>query len=578
MLKERFTATKSWAARHPRRFVVYILSGLAGLLILFQLLYPTVNLVPFSSIEDVELGGSSKTEAIKVLDEKFNSSDIAVHFNDSETAFFKAGPSEVGIASSNKGRIEAINYPFFLRLVPTSILWAHTFVNAVDDLEYQRNQDTLDAFLATKFGEGCHLDVINATVNVEGENIQAVEAFSGGDCDLNEVRSKLTSVTPTTEGAKVTISGNEIKPTVTTKRAEELAEHVKEVIKDGIAVNDGKDKHTIPKEILRTWLDFAITDNKLDYSFNAERSASYLGERIASRVEKPTGVSTVTLRNFAEVSRDAGQSGVVFNQPAMLTSIKTALEKGENTVAVEVTTIEPTVKYVRTYNPDDPALSALLKKYAESHPGTYGVSMRELSGARRNASYRASTQYTTASTYKMFVAYSTLLRVESGEWKWSDRISGGRDLTQCFNDMIQLSDNECAVALLKKISVKTLTDEAHAIGATQTSFLVPNSIKSTAEDESLLLGLLESGQLLSQQSSRDTWIAAMKKNVYRQGIPKGVPSAVVADKVGFLDAWLHDASIVYSPKGTYVLVILTENASWANIAELAGQIETLRTK
>jgi len=92
------------------------------------------------------------------------------------------------------------------------------------------------------------------------------------------------------------------------------------------------------------------------------------------------------------------------------------------------------------------------------------------------------------------------------------------------------------------------------------------------------LSLLETGQILSQQSSRDVWIASMKKNVYRQGIPKGIPSAVVADKVGFLDAWLHDASIVYSPKGTYVLVIMTESSSWANIADLAGQIETLRTK
>jgi hypothetical protein len=68
----------------------------------------------------------------------------------------------------------------------------------------------------------------------------------------------------------------------------------------------------------------------------------------------------------------------------------------------------------------------------------------------------------------------------------------------------------------------------------------------------------------------------MKGNVYRQGIPSGIPNARVADKVGFLDALLHDASIVYSPKGTYVLIILTNNASWGNIAELAKEIESVR--
>jgi len=578
MLRGKFHATKSWAARHPRRFVAYVGGGVLGLLIIVQLFYPAGTLTPFSSVEGIELGGTSKKDAITILDEKFNTSKVGVYFNTSDTALFKATPGELGVTSSNKERIEAINYPWFLRLVPSSLFWAHAFTDHVKGLDYQRNQDTLNSFVGDTFGDTCHLDVRDATVEVKDEIIQSVEAFSGGDCDFDELRSKLETVAPTINGAKVAIAGDEIPPTISTKTANELAVHVIDAIKNGIEVNDGKDKHKIPKDILRTWLDFGIIEGKLDYSLSAERSAAYLGERIASVVEKPTGESTVTLKDFAEVSREAGQSGIVFNQAKMLASIKNSLEKNEKVVAVEVDTIEPTLKYVRTYSPNDPALNALLKKYADTHPGTYGVSLRELSGQRRNASYRGGTVYTTASTYKMFVAYSTLLRIESGAWHWTDPINGGRDLTECFNDMIQLSDNECAVALLKKVTVRSLTDEARAIGATNTSFLVANDLKSTAEDESLLLSLLESKQILSQQSSRNVWIAAMKKNVYRQGIPKGIPSAVVADKVGFLDAWLHDASIVYSPKGTYVLVIMTERSSWANIAELAGQIETLRTK
>ena len=578
MLRGKFHATKSWAARHPRRFIAYVVGAIFGLFIIVQLLYPTTTLTPFSSVEGAKLGAMSKEKAIKTLDEKFTSSKVAVYLNSSDSAFFKATPAELGISSSNTARVDAINYPWFLRLVPSSLFWAHAFTDNVPDLEYQRSQLALNTFVNDIFGDTCHLDVRDATVEVKDATIQAVEAFSGGDCDFEELNSKLSSTSPTINGAKLTIAGTEILPTISTKVAEELAVHVTDVIKDGIDVNDGKDKRKIPKEILRTWLDFGVIEGKLDYTFSAERSAAYLGERIASVVEKPTGESIVTLKDFAEASRDAGQSGIVFNQPKMLSSIKNSLEKGEDVVAVEVDTIQPTVKYVRTYSPNDPALNALLKKYADTHPGTYGVSLRELSGQRRNASYRGGTVYTTASTYKMFVAYSTLLRIESGAWHWSDQINGGRNLTECFEDMIQLSDNECAVALLKKVTVKSLTDEARAIGATNTSFLVANDLKSTAEDESLLLSLLETGQILSQQSSRDVWIASMKKNVYRQGIPKGIPSAVVADKVGFLDAWLHDASIVYSPKGTYVLVIMTESSSWANIADLAGQIETLRTK
>ena len=67
----------------------------------------------------------------------------------------------------------------------------------------------------------------------------------------------------------------------------------------------------------------------------------------------------------------------------------------------------------------------------------------------------------------------------------------------------------------------------------------------------------------------------MQRNIYRQGIPAGA-SGSVADKVGFLNGLLHDAAIVYSPKGTYALVIMTDGSSWAEIADITRQIEKLR--
>ncbi len=580
MLKERYVTTKSWIVRNPRRFVGYSLGAILVLTFLFQLFYPANTLVPFSSIEGVSLGGVSKEEAIKTLDTAFNTSKVGVYFQDnSELAFFKASPSDLGITSANQQRIQAIDYPWFARIIPSSILWVHIFTdNSVAPLQYQRNQDTLASFMSGKFGGTCHLDPQNATVTVKDTSLQVVEAQAGGDCNLDQLTNQLSTVNPTIKGATVTIPGTAGVPAVTTADAQKLADHVSQAIKDGIAINDGKDLHTIPKELLYSWLDFAVTDGKLDYSFNADRAASYLGERIASVVEKPTGVMTITMKDFVESSRDPGQSGVVFNEVAMLNSIKASLEKGEKKVAVEVTTIPPTVKYNYSYSPSDPTLTNLIKQYVNTHSGTYGVSLREVAGKRRNASYQGSTQYTTASTYKLFVAYSTLLRIESGAWHWSDQINGGRNLTQCFEDMIELSDNDCAVALLKKIGYVAITNEAHAMGAVNTSFLVSDDIKSTPEDESLLLALLATGQILTQQSSRDIWINALKGDVYQQGIPAGVPSLVVANKVGFLDDWLNDAGIIYSPAGTYVLVIMTQDASWANIAQLTSQIETQRTE
>lgn len=287
----------------------------------------------------------------------------------------------------------------------------------------------------------------------------------------------------------------------------------------------------------------------------------------------------MTTRDFVETSRLNGASGRALDVEATAGALNTFLNgETEDAPVVQTRSVAPSVQYTRSYSPTDTGLSALMKNFAEARPGIYGIRLIELSGARRNASYNGDRQFTTASTYKLFVAYSTLLRIENGSWSWSDQITGGRDLTRCFDDMIVKSDNPCADALLRKIGFSQITNEAKAIGATRTSFLGTDGITSTANDEALLLSLLQTGQILNQQSSRNTFISALQRNIYRQGIPAGIPSATVANKVGFLDAWLHDAAIVTAPTGTYVLVILTENSSWATIADLARQIETLRAQ
>ena len=220
-----------------------------------------------------------------------------------------------------------------------------------------------------------------------------------------------------------------------------------------------------------------------------------------------------------------------------------------------------------------------MQQYAADHPGVFGVSMVELSGQNRRANYNETKVFTTASTYKLFVAYSTLKRVESGTWNWTDaNIAGGRNLSTCFDDMIVKSDNACAEALLTKIGFSTITSEAREIGCTSTTFLNKDGIKTTPADLSLFLAQLRMGQILTQQTSRDRLLDAMARNVYRKGIPAGLSGITVADKVGFMDGLLHDASIVYSPTGNYVLVIMTDGSSWSAIADLAAKIQALRAQ
>ena len=225
--------------------------------------------------------------------------------------------------------------------------------------------------------------------------------------------------------------------------------------------------------------------------------------------------------------------------------------------------------------PDDSSIVSIVRNFSLTHAGTYKVSVTELSGALTHVAVDGDATITTASTYKLFVAYSTIRAVEAGTWSWSDITTTGQDVSTCFDLMITDSDNDCAIALLLYLGYSTIEGDASDQGATHTTFL-DDDITSTADDEALLLTKLGLGTLPISADDSLKWLNAMKANEYRDGIPSGLANIDVADKVGFLDDLLHDAAIVFSPTGTYVLVILTEGSTWADIAELSSEIEASR--
>lgn len=211
----------------------------------------------------------------------------------------------------------------------------------------------------------------------------------------------------------------------------------------------------------------------------------------------------------------------------------------------------------------------MLANYAKDHPGTFGVSLIELDGKKRRADFQGDKQFVTASTYKLFVAYSLLKQIDAGKRDWESNAS-------CFNKMISNSDNPCSEAFLQSLGLANVTKDIQAIGLKNSTFMKSGGPFTTANDLTLLLGMIATGQNFSS-INQQRLIAAMKANVYRNGIPAGA-SGQVADKVGFLNGLLHDAAIVYSPKGIYVLAIMTDGSSWATIADLARQIDTLRAQ
>jgi beta-lactamase class A len=366
-------------------------------------------------------------------------------------------------------------------------------------------------------------------------------------------------------------------PTIATREAEALRDTATKRLGTTVRLMVGSNVVELPAATVINWLESVEQEGILALRVQLERAATPLNDLLANKVAVAPGTVTITTHDFVEVSRSGGGEGRQLDVAATATNIAAYAMGATEAIEVVTMSVEPRPQYIRSYSASDVGMSALMKNYAEEHPGVYGVSLIELSGQRRRASYEETRQFATASTYKLFVAYSVLRRVETGELQWNEQISGGRTLTKCFDDMIVLSDNPCAEALVKRIGYRPLTAEATALGATRTTFVDAESYKTTAGDLSLFLAQLETGQLPITSEHRTRLIDAMKRNVYRRGIPAGA-TGVVADKVGFLGSVLHDGAIVYAPSGTYVLSVMTDGSSWGNIAELTREIEKLRTR
>ena len=185
--------------------------------------------------------------------------------------------------------------------------------------------------------------------------------------------------------------------------------------------------------------------------------------------------------------------------------------------------------------------------------------------------YNADVQFTSASTYKIFVAYAMINDVETGRRTWSSAINGTTWDT-CLSRMIINSDNACPEAYLASIGYSKFNEIVQSLGVSDKTAFQPYDMRTTAGDLAVVLQKLYQGELMSEEN-KSKLLDLMSRQIYRQGIPTGIGAAgVVYDKVGFMDDLLHDAAIVHSDAGDYVLVIMTNGESWEYIAQVAAYV------
>ena len=560
-----------------RKIGMWALVVIPVLMIAVQLAYPHDRVQPYAKVAGIAIGGMPEHKAVETVTAAHRSATLAIHFGEAKDPYRSPTFKDLGAEVDSQQAVQANRYAWWLRLIPLSFWWAHLLSHDAK-VSVRMNGESVRDYVTAQLGASCHVDPINASIKASSDKLTLVPSEDGGTCIFDDVVAQIMAATPEPTGrAMVRLAVDRKAPVISDGMAKELMATIEQRLSGEVQLVFDNQKFGFGTSEVRSWLVFEANEDQtaLVARVESDKADRALNEKISAAVAASPGVVTITTYDFQEVSRTGGGEGRALNVRQTADNLANYLMQKVPEAQIAVTVLPPEQKFIRSYSSSDVGLSALMKNFANDNPGTYGVSLVELSGNRRRASYDDARKFITASTYKVYVAYSTLRRIENGTFKWTDQIAGGRDLTKCFDDMIVLSDNACAEALVRKIGYTPLHRDVQALGLTNTSFIDKESYKTTAGDLSTFMASLETGQLPINAENRQRLNDALKRNVYRRGIPAGA-SGAAADKVGFLDGLLHDTAIVYAPSGTYVLTILTDGSSWEKIAQLTRDLEKLR--
>jgi beta-lactamase class A len=194
-------------------------------------------------------------------------------------------------------------------------------------------------------------------------------------------------------------------------------------------------------------------------------------------------------------------------------------------------------------------LEQLVNSYGQKANFTLGVGIKNITTGQEYY-LNKDLPFTAASLYKLVVMYGIFYEGRNGKLNVSDPT-----IQSQLDAMISVSSNEAALALADRIGWDRLDDIAKSIGMKNTSMY--NPITTTTEDITNLLNLIVTDRALDSTNS-----TKMKELLLRQQrndrIPRLLPDIPIAHKTGELDDVLHDAGIVYGPKNTYVITLMTK--------------------
>jgi beta-lactamase class A len=246
----------------------------------------------------------------------------------------------------------------------------------------------------------------------------------------------------------------------------------------------------------------------------------------------------------------------------------------------------------------DSELQAIVEGVVSELPGTWGVVVKKLDTGQY-AAYQGDVQQVSASLYKMWVLCELYRQVSDGTRSLDDpvtvtgedaaydasigelRVPPGNVLTlwQAARLMIQVSDNTSASLLVRVLGPDNINRFMKQIGLSKSvlDWYGTGDNLTTPLDMLRVMEMIATSKMVSQDASGkmlELMLGQQINNLLPPGLSDGTD---FAHKTGALDKLLHDAGIVYSPAGPYIIIAMASKmddfgTAWTNMPILSERV------
>lgn len=235
------------------------------------------------------------------------------------------------------------------------------------------------------------------------------------------------------------------------------------------------------------------------------------------------------------------------------------------------------------------SLGGIVEKTLENSTGTYSIAIKNLKTGEEY--YRdAERIFDTGSLYKLGTMLAVLEGIEKGEINDDEVITGDVEdinkvlgatseeaeikegtvdftVVSALRQMIGVSHNYAAVLLTQKVGTDKIQEAINRLGLEDTSIDTTDRPKTTVSDMLHFFEKVYKRNGVSAYVSHEMTELLLAQEI-NDRIPKYLPKvARVAHKTAEIDFQKHDAGIVFTKSGDYIIVVLSESDSPSAAAE-----------